>query len=171
MSAGGSARHPFAHHQPSAGYDIDGDDLMDAILDNPDGFTLSSDQAVSPATGIAVALDHTPLTYSSGAFAPDGSPTDSFRDDINDWIEAHEDMIEEYGGLAWIGGWCDPATGESEVNLTVVFRDDPASRAAALVFAAHNDQKSVYDIAAGETIGVGGSGGAAWRSRSRLLSA
>lgn len=45
---------------------------MAAILDNPGGFTLSSDLAVSPTTGIAVALDHTPLTYSGGAFTPDG---------------------------------------------------------------------------------------------------
>lgn len=72
---------------------------------------------------------------------------------VRQWLADMQPLLET--GCAWIGMWRDPDTEECEINVTLVIRDREFVEA----LGRHQNQKSVYDIDAGDTVITGGTGG------------
>ncbi len=117
------------------------DDVIGLLRDNPDGFTASPTTEAHAASGFAVAIENTELKIE---IADD--PAAAVLERAQAWLDEMSPHFQSE--RVWIGGYRNPESGESEINLTLVFSDKDA----ATEFSYANSQGSGWDIVEFETI-------------------
>ena len=151
----------FTHAAPGQNV-ISVEALVDALkgTSNEDGFTLSprtgpDGRRAFASKGICVALPGSDFHLSPTLFdAEDDHPSDGPFDEIRMFFEHLKPLADT--GHVWIGVWKDPQ-GRTEINATVVFREEDQRHATRL---AHQwNQQGVFHISQGEVILTGGTGG------------
>ncbi|HCB33942.1 MAG TPA: hypothetical protein DEP69_01825 [Acidimicrobiaceae bacterium] len=90
-----------------------------------------------PATGYAVALDRTDIALPT---SPAGVFDSAAAADLDTWLRDMDPLIRS--GYGWLGVWHDGDTGRVELNITLVFDDEPA----AVDLAEENFQKSIWQF-------------------------
>ena len=132
--------------------------LVKAIPKDGGGFTLPAripgkgQVATSPDKGIAVAIYGTKLELNSarGEINLDGDMRQEGQDAMENWLEDNHKLLSHPN--AHIGGWTDPVTKTTEINISLLFDEWED----AYMFGVKNDQISTYDLAAGKITPTGG---------------
>jgi hypothetical protein len=120
--------------------------VLDMIRNNPHGFsiTLDGDQ---PKGGYMVASPGHSEIHSTDELASDRGPAI-----VNSYASAHADALAEPG--AHIGGWTDPETGKTYLDVS----HNIANRQAAIAAGRQRNQIAIYDVKHGTDIKTGGTG-------------
>lgn len=123
-------------------------------------FVLGGGVVLAPETGYCVALSGSDLKLSPvlvpGRSDPDVLGASAEFGEFRRWHQTMTPYLAH--GRTWIGMWRDDASGELEVNVTMVVEDEQV----ALALARSQDQKAVYHLDTEETIQAGGTGGPGW---------
>lgn len=122
--------------------------VMESVRTPWDGFTLSFMRGTEPVDGYIVAKQYRNREMKVSDFY-DG---DKGIDNLFDWIRANEPEFHE--GEQYLGLWHDAEHDEIVFDVSMRFTD----RERAIKIGMANNQQSIYDVVAKDTIDTGGTG-------------
>lgn len=147
--------HPFHGNQWTEGRGGSGlgsipTKIRDLLHEPGSGFSIKVPGENAPTSGFMVSHKEPSLIINPETFFNDDAKA---IDKVLDFIRANKGMLDEKDNF--LGGWHDPDSGQIFIDISANVQD----KAEAIALGKQNDQISIYDVVAGDTISTGGTGG------------